>query len=148
MAKNKKIWLCSRSRASTVPATRPTNKDVEQGITVGGKRIYDCDMERSFWVTVLRSSASWDGRRYTLLDKRLAQAGWNRLALILNRIFVGDKEHDNTATAGTVTFVITSRLLVRCDSSQQYPRKLSTKKISRFFIDCLCSSHNFLNLTK
>jgi hypothetical protein len=36
----------------------------------------------------------------------------------------------------------TSRLPVRCDGSQQYPRKLSTKKISRFFIDCLRSSHN------
>jgi hypothetical protein len=36
----------------------------------------------------------------------------------------------------------TSRLPVRCDGSQQYPRKLSTKKISRFFINCLRSSHN------
>jgi hypothetical protein len=36
----------------------------------------------------------------------------------------------------------TSRLPVRCDGSQQYPRKLSTKKISSFFIDCLRSPHN------
>jgi hypothetical protein len=36
----------------------------------------------------------------------------------------------------------TSRLLVCCDGSQQYPHKLSIKKISRFFIDCLHSSHN------
>jgi hypothetical protein len=36
----------------------------------------------------------------------------------------------------------TSRLPVRCNGSQQYPRKLSTKKISRFFIGCLHSSHN------
>jgi hypothetical protein len=41
----------------------------------------------------------------------------------------------------------TSRLLVRCDGSQQYPRKLSTKKISRFFIDCLHSLHIFYYLT-
>jgi hypothetical protein len=27
-------------------------------------------------------------------------------------------------------------------TAQQYPRKLSTKKISRFFIGCLHSSHN------
>jgi hypothetical protein len=31
---------------------------------------------------------------------------------------------------------------MRCDGSQQYPRKLSTKNISRFFIDCLRFSHN------
>ena len=31
---------------------------------------------------------------------------------------------------------------MRCDGSQQYPHKLSTKKISGFFIDCLRSSHN------
>jgi hypothetical protein len=36
----------------------------------------------------------------------------------------------------------TSRLSVRCDGSQQYICKLSTKKISRFFIGCLHSSHN------
>jgi hypothetical protein len=37
---------------------------------------------------------------------------------------------------------ITSRLTVCCDGLQQYPRKLSTNKISRFFIDCLHSSYN------
>jgi hypothetical protein len=31
---------------------------------------------------------------------------------------------------------------VRCDGSQQHPRKLSTKKILIFFIGCLHSSHN------
>jgi hypothetical protein len=36
----------------------------------------------------------------------------------------------------------TSRLPVRCDGSQEYSRKLSTKKISRFFIGCLHSLHN------
>jgi hypothetical protein len=36
----------------------------------------------------------------------------------------------------------TSRLPVRCDGLQQYPRKLSIKKISRFFIDCLRSLYN------
>jgi hypothetical protein len=35
-----------------------------------------------------------------------------------------------------------SQLLVRCDGSQQYPRKLFTKKSQRFFIDCLRFSHN------
>jgi hypothetical protein len=38
--------------------------------------------------------------------------------------------------------VETSRLPVHCDGSQQYPRKLTIKNISRFFIDCLRSSHN------
>jgi hypothetical protein len=41
-----------------------------------------------------------------------------------------------------VAYSLTSRLPVRCDGSQQYLCKLSTKKISRFFIDCLRSSHN------
>jgi hypothetical protein len=41
--------------------------------------------------------------------------------------------------------ISTRRLPVRCDGSQQYPRKLSTKKISRFFIDCLRSSHNIFH---
>jgi hypothetical protein len=41
-----------------------------------------------------------------------------------------------------VLYIITSRLPVRCDYSQQYPRKLFTKKISRFFIGCLHSSYN------
>jgi hypothetical protein len=31
---------------------------------------------------------------------------------------------------------------VRCDGLQQYPRKLSTKKISKIFIDCLRSPYN------
>jgi hypothetical protein len=31
---------------------------------------------------------------------------------------------------------------LRYDGSQQYPRKLSTKKISRFFINCLRSLYN------
>jgi hypothetical protein len=31
---------------------------------------------------------------------------------------------------------------MRCDDSQQHPHKLSTKKISRLFIDCLRFSHN------
>jgi hypothetical protein len=35
-----------------------------------------------------------------------------------------------------------SGLPVRCDGLQQYPRKLSIKKISRFFIDCLRSLYN------
>jgi hypothetical protein len=39
-------------------------------------------------------------------------------------------------------FVYTSRLPMRCDGSQQYPRKLSTKKISRFLIGCLHSLYN------
>jgi hypothetical protein len=38
-------------------------------------------------------------------------------------------------------FQTTSRLPVRCDGLQQYPRKLSIKK-SRFFIDCLRSLYN------
>jgi hypothetical protein len=38
--------------------------------------------------------------------------------------------------------MVTSRLIVRCDGSQQYPRKLSTKNVSRFFIDCLHSPYN------
>jgi hypothetical protein len=41
----------------------------------------------------------------------------------------------------------TSRLPVRSDGLQQYPRKLSTKKISRFFIDCLRSPYNIFDLT-
>jgi hypothetical protein len=36
----------------------------------------------------------------------------------------------------------TSQLPVRCDGSQQYPRKLSTKKISKFSIDYLRFPHN------
>jgi hypothetical protein len=36
----------------------------------------------------------------------------------------------------------TSRLPVRCDGLQQYPRKLFIKRISRFFIDCLRSLYN------
>jgi hypothetical protein len=31
---------------------------------------------------------------------------------------------------------------VRCDGLQQYPRKLSNKKIQVFFIDCLRSLYN------
>jgi hypothetical protein len=31
---------------------------------------------------------------------------------------------------------------VRCDGLKQYPHKLSIKKISRFFIDCLRSLYN------
>jgi glutamate racemase len=31
---------------------------------------------------------------------------------------------------------------VRCNGSQQYPHKLSNKKISRFFIDCHHFPHN------
>jgi hypothetical protein len=31
---------------------------------------------------------------------------------------------------------------MRCEVSQQYPRKLSTKKNSRFFIGCIHSSYN------
>jgi hypothetical protein len=42
----------------------------------------------------------------------------------------------------TKVYSNSSRLLVRCGGSQQYPRKLSTKKISSFFIDCLHSSYN------
>jgi hypothetical protein len=38
---------------------------------------------------------------------------------------------------------ITSRLSVRCDGLQQYSRKLFTKKILRFFINCLRSLYNF-----
>jgi hypothetical protein len=41
-----------------------------------------------------------------------------------------------------VLFYFTSRLPVRCDGLQQYPCKLSTKKISRFFIDCFHSPYN------
>jgi hypothetical protein len=40
------------------------------------------------------------------------------------------------------TYGLTSRLSVRCDGLQQYPHKLSTKKIQDFFIDCLRSSYN------
>jgi hypothetical protein len=36
----------------------------------------------------------------------------------------------------------TSRLPVRCDGLQQYPRKLSITKISIFFINCLRSMYN------
>jgi hypothetical protein len=42
----------------------------------------------------------------------------------------------------TLIYIYTSRLPVRCDSLQQYPRKLSIKKNSRFFIDCLRSLYN------
>jgi hypothetical protein len=37
---------------------------------------------------------------------------------------------------------MTSRLPMRYNGLQQYPRKLPTKKISRFFIDCLHSPYN------
>jgi hypothetical protein len=49
----------------------------------------------------------------------------------------------------TLVFIYTSQLPVRYDGSQQYLRKISTKKILRFFIDCLCSVLYiiFLNLT-
>jgi hypothetical protein len=50
-------------------------------------------------------------------------------------------------TTSSSFLIHTSRLLVRCDGSQQWPRKLSTKKISNFFIDCLRSSHNIFYLT-
>jgi hypothetical protein len=40
------------------------------------------------------------------------------------------------------SYLNTSRLPVRCDGLQQYSRKLSTKKNSRFFIDCLRSPYN------
>jgi hypothetical protein len=39
-------------------------------------------------------------------------------------------------------YIYTSRLPVRCDGLQQYQRKLSTKKISRFLIDCFRSPYN------
>jgi hypothetical protein len=45
-------------------------------------------------------------------------------------------------TIHTHTHIYTSRLPVRCDGLQQYPRKLSIKKISRFFIDYLRSLYN------
>jgi hypothetical protein len=35
-----------------------------------------------------------------------------------------------------------------CVTTQQYPHKLFTKKISRFFIDGLCSPHKFFYLTR
>jgi hypothetical protein len=38
-------------------------------------------------------------------------------------------------------------LAVRCDGSQQYSRKLS-KKILRFFIGCVHSSHNISTILK
>jgi hypothetical protein len=44
--------------------------------------------------------------------------------------------------AYSLVLCITSRLSVRCDGLQQYPCKLSTKKSSRFFIDCLRSPYN------
>jgi hypothetical protein len=53
----------------------------------------------------------------------------------------------NVRDDGRQHLMRTSRLTVRCDGSQQYPYKLFTKKISRFFIDCLCSSHNIFLLT-
>jgi hypothetical protein len=40
------------------------------------------------------------------------------------------------------TKYIISRLSVRCDGLQQYPYKLSIKKNSKFFIDCLRSPYN------
>jgi hypothetical protein len=51
-----------------------------------------------FWITILRSSTFWNAddyffTRYPIVEKRLAQAGI-RLALILNRIFDGDKADD------------------------------------------------------
>jgi hypothetical protein len=47
----------------------------------------------------------------------------------------------------SVILTCTSRLSVRCDGSQ-YPRKLSTKNTSEFFIGCLHSLHNiFYELT-
>jgi hypothetical protein len=51
-----------------------------------------------FWITILRSSTFWGAddyffTRYPIVEKRLAQAGI-RLALILNRIFDGDKADD------------------------------------------------------
>jgi hypothetical protein len=42
----------------------------------------------------------------------------------------------------SVPFINTSWLPVRCNGLQQYPRKLSTKNISRFFSDCLRSPYN------
>jgi hypothetical protein len=36
----------------------------------------------------------------------------------------------------------TSRLPVHCDGSQQYPHKIFTRNILRFFIDCLRSPYN------
>jgi hypothetical protein len=38
----------------------------------------------------------------------------------------------------------TSRLPVLCDGLQQYSCKLYTKKISRFFIDCLRYPYNII----
>lgn len=51
-----------------------------------------------FLVTIFRNSTFWDAddyffTRYPVVEKRLAQAGI-RLALILNRIFDGDKVED------------------------------------------------------
>ena len=51
-----------------------------------------------FCITLLRNSTFWDAddyffTRYPVVEKRLAQAGI-RLALILNRIFDGDKVDD------------------------------------------------------
>jgi hypothetical protein len=43
---------------------------------------------------------------------------------------------------GNWCFKYISRLPVRYDGLQQYPRKLSTKKKSRFFIDCLRFPYN------
>jgi hypothetical protein len=43
---------------------------------------------------------------------------------------------------GGDVLIETSQLPMRCNDSQQYPRKLSTKKISRFFIGCFHSLHN------
>jgi hypothetical protein len=45
-------------------------------------------------------------------------------------------------TSFHVKFNTTSRLPVRCYGLQQYPRKLSTKKFSRFFIDGIHSLYN------
>jgi hypothetical protein len=61
---------------------------------------------------------------------RAVRATWSGLSLV--RGSLGLQIHK----------LYTSRLPVRCDGLQQYPRKLSIKKISRFFIDCLCSLYN------
>jgi hypothetical protein len=70
--------------------------------------------------------------------------GHNHLVIVTENSYKKGKStfHFENGWLSHPDFKNTSRLPVRCDGLQQYPRKLSTKKFSRFFIDCLRSLYN------
>jgi hypothetical protein len=58
------------------------------------------------------------------------------------RLYISFYPAERDISAGTWALKTTSRLPVRYDGLQQYPYKLSIKKISKIFINCLRSLYN------